>query len=80
MGTIVKLDDRLSNKIAAGEVVERPASIVKELAENALDANSTHLLIEIEEGGFRPFESLITVTELQRITWKRPLNGMQQVK
>jgi DNA mismatch repair protein MutL len=51
MAKIIKLDDALSNKIAAGEVVERPASIVKELIENSLDANSTHLLIEIEEGG-----------------------------
>ncbi|WP_227935889.1 DNA mismatch repair endonuclease MutL [Alkalihalobacillus deserti] len=51
MTKIIKLDDALSNKIAAGEVVERPASIVKELIENSLDANSTHILIEIEEGG-----------------------------
>lgn len=51
MAKIIKLDDALSNKIAAGEVVERPASIVKELIENALDANSTHILIEAEEGG-----------------------------
>ncbi|OLS37554.1 DNA mismatch repair protein MutL [Alkalihalophilus pseudofirmus] len=51
MAQIVKLDAFLSNKIAAGEVVERPASIVKELLENALDANSTNILIEMEEGG-----------------------------
>lgn len=51
MGKIVRLDDRLSNKIAAGEVVERPASVVKELAENAVDADSTRVDIEIEEGG-----------------------------
>lgn len=53
MQKIRQLDDILANKIAAGEVIERPANVVKELVENSIDANSCKIDVIIEEGGLK---------------------------
>lgn len=59
MGKIKVLDNMTIQKIAAGEVIENPASIVKELVENSLDANAENIVIEINNGG----KSYIRITD-----------------
>jgi len=77
MARIRVLPEGLTNKIAAGEVVERPASVVKELIENAIDAEARRISIEIQGSGCR---SIGVVDDGFGMEEDDPLKGMQPAR
>ena len=80
MKKIAVLDQNTIDKIAAGEVVERPSSVVKELVENAIDAGATAITVEITDGG----KKLIRITEMapewMQSRFRLLFSAMPQVK
>ena len=79
MPEIQLLDQATINQIAAGEVIDRPSSVVKELLENAIDAKATAITVEIKDGGISLFALPIMAVELKRIRCAKLFCVMQRV-
>ena len=80
MGKINILSAELSNKIAAGEVVERPSSVVKELVENSIDAGSTNIKIIIKEFGIQQIRIIDNGSGISNDDWHVRFYVMRLVK
>lgn len=80
MGRINVLDKNIAELIAAGEVVERPASVIKELLENSVDAGATSITIEIKNGGVKYIRISDNGTGILKEDVPKAFYVMQQVK